>query len=379
MSTLTIAYFLSDSFIGGGERNIELLVKALGARCRPLIVARPGPPAMLFRRICPCVEEWDPVQLSLRHPLGFLRQSVRLRRLLGAHRVQVVHANDFADLNACWLGARLAGCRIVVHAQSMKNAEDFNWKTRLAARRAGCAICLSAAVERNLHELMPGLRTCIIPSAVDREQFAAEAVADGLTRADLGLSNDHFVVGMASRIARDKEQDVLVRAAPAIRAQIPNVRFLLVGATAGAGAGYYERLKAMIAERSLADVFRFTGHVENVAAHMNLMDVFVLTGRTEAFGRVLIEAMALKKPIVAPDACGVPELIQHGVNGLLYPPSEPARLAQHIIGLHAHPAERERLGRRAYEICGARYGLAEHVAAMTGVYEAVLDRGAEHT
>jgi glycosyltransferase involved in cell wall biosynthesis len=112
----------------------------------------------------------------------------------------------------------------------------------------------------------------------------------------------------------------------------------------------------------------FAGWREDIPEILSLCDVFALPSLGEHFGRVLIEAMAMGKAVVATNAGGVPEIVTHGETGLLVPPGDSTTLAEALLTLFRDLSLSARLGlaaRRRAETC---FGLSRHVEAVESVY-----------
>jgi glycosyltransferase involved in cell wall biosynthesis len=148
------------------------------------------------------------------------------------------------------------------------------------------------------------------------------------------------VVGFAGRIEPRKAPLDLVRAAPAIKAAVPGARVILVGDdTFATDAGYGGLVSASM------DVER-CGWVDDAASLMSHLDVLVLPSYEEPFGTVLAEAMAAGTPVVATTVGGLPEVVTHGVDGVLVPPGRPDALADGVLRVLA---DRDRMGAAARE------------------------------
>jgi glycosyltransferase involved in cell wall biosynthesis len=363
-----IAYFSAGEFIGGAERSLALLVHEVAKR-RKIVVFANSKTQALFQGVNIEVTEWPYITLSRKTFAQFLWQSLSISRKLRKMGVTTVHANDFRSLYGCWLAARLATRPLVAHNRNLWDIDDFSWKERLAIRATNQIVCISRAVENNLRHLLPLHNTTVVYNAIDANAFHRARATTAISREKLGWHAENFIVGMASRVSPDKEQHLLVEAARSLVPSIPTIRFLIVGATDGIGAEYFDGLRKLLHDYRLTDRFLFTGHVENPAPFINLMDVFVLTSRCEAFGRVLIEAMALGKPIVAANSGGVPEIVVHGENGLLFAPGSAEELMRHINHLYKHPIEREELGKAGEQTCRNRFTLTKHVASIEAIYQ----------
>ena len=111
---------------------------------------------------------------------------------------------------------------------------------------------------------------------------------------------------------------------------------------------------------------------------MALFDVFVLPSLGEHFGRVIVEAMAMEKPVVATGAGGVPEIVGHGITGLLVPPADPAALAAAILSLLEDPVRAVRLGAAGRRRAVSDFSLSGHVAAIERLYARMLGETGHH-
>ena len=107
---------------------------------------------------------------------------------------------------------------------------------------------------------------------------------------------------------------------------------------------------------------------DEVAAALWGHDVFVLPSRSEAFPNSVIEAMATGMPVVASDVGGIPELVEHGRNGLLVTPGRPDELAQAVIELLRRPSFARALGRKARVDVLARYSFDRMVEEFETLY-----------
>ena len=134
------------------------------------------------------------------------------------------------------------------------------------------------------------------------------------------------------------------------------------------GRGYAGKLQARAETLGLADRVHFHGHVDGVAARLQQANAILVTSRCEGLGRVTIEAMRTGVPIVATDAGGIPELIEHGRTGMLYPPGNARALAEAIEHLIASPQYAASLGTAAKAWASKRYGEAQFADAMEAAF-----------
>ena len=187
----------------------------------------------------------------------------------------------------------------------------------------------------------------------------------------LNADEDSVVVGIAARLNPVKDIPTLIRAFAKAHARQPKLRLLI----AGDGA-QLESLKRLAAQLGVADTVCFAGWLTDVDSFYHAIDVNTLTSLSETFPYSLTEGARAALPTVASRVGGVPYLIDHGVDGLLFPAQDVDALADHLANLADQPELRERLGRRLYEKSKAKYSIEATIDRQMDIYQAVLRRQA---
>ncbi len=243
--------------------------------------------------------------------------------------------------------------------------------TALPAR---VVVTVSHTVDRAQRRLLPRRPTTVIHPAVDTARFDARRIGDPpAVRRRLGLPEHGPIVGAVGRLDRWKGFHVLLDVAPRLLERHPGATLVLVGGPHELDPSYAEELHAQAARLGLGERVRLVGRQTNPEEWMQAMDVVVHTSRDEPFGMVVIEAMALGKPVVAAAEGGPAEIVTSGVDGLLAPHGDRPALAAAILRLLADERLRARLGaaaeRRAREFEVAqfarRFGAVLATAALT--------------
>jgi glycosyltransferase involved in cell wall biosynthesis len=366
------------SWLGGAEHSLLDLAAALDPERWRLAAAVPrGPLAERLRALGVEVSE-----LPL-HPLGRSWRPGRLGRTLAGLALGVpalrwrlrrgpiclLHANS----NAAGLYAILAagGRPVLWHSRDLRPLGRAGpW----LYRRSSVVIANSAAVRDHLlRECRGGDRVRVIHNGIDTDRFAPGRYSGAATRAFLGIAPHSLLVVLVAHLVPWKRHDLFLAAARIVAGEAPDARFVIVGGDpAGANHAWQRQLARLAAEPPLAGRVVFTGAVEDSAPFLEAADVLVHTAAAEPFGRVLVEAMALQRPVVAPDAGGAREIIRRGTDGFLVRPGDPHAFAAAVLRLSADPALRERFGRagRQHAVeCFDRRRMAFEVAAL---YEQTL-------
>ncbi|QDU78569.1 Putative teichuronic acid biosynthesis glycosyltransferase TuaC [Polystyrenella longa] len=208
-----------------------------------------------------------------------------------------------------------------------------------------------------------------IYSGMELEPFLNPSRTSEEMREELGIPDDAIVIGKVARLFELKGHEFLLQIAPELIQRHPNVRFLFVG-----DGVLREQMQQMIASRGLTDHFHFTGLVppHEVPHYLQAMDIVVHTSLREGLPRVLPQALLSKKPIIAFNLDGSPEVCRHEETGLLVEPESTSGLLEAITRLIETPALGQQLAERGYELCLPMFDHEEMTRQVRQVYERVL-------
>lgn len=306
------------------------------------------------------------------NPFATLLGTQDVVRLLRRERYDIVHAHCSLAGLAGRLAARWCGVpKIVftVHAFASR-PHQAAWKQRLALeieRRLDPYTdhyCVSTQIFHDQllqKKIAETRRVSIIPLGIE---LASVALSREQARARLGLPNDAAVVISAGRLESQKGLRYLIEAWSAVRRDVPGAMLVLLGD--GPLRGELESL----AERlNVRESIYFTGWRTDANELLAAGDLFCLPSLWEAFGYVLLEAMAAGIPIVASDVDGIPEVLMQGRLGKLVPAGDCSSLARAVADLLHDPAERHRLKQTGLQHVHSRYALAGMVEGYATLYE----------
>ena len=190
-------------------------------------------------------------------------------------------------------------------------------------------------------------------------------------RAKHAIPKDAFVFGVVAQYSRSKCQDVFLKAIALLLSSLPKGRarpyFLMAGPEAD--RGFLDELKALAASLGIQDQVRFLDFQANVGPVFASLDCLVLPSKQEAFGIVLLEAMALGKPCIVTRAGGAIEAVEEGKAGLWVEPLDEKGLAGAMVRLLQEPKLSESLGAFATLWVRERFSMARCVEEYQRVYE----------
>jgi glycosyltransferase involved in cell wall biosynthesis len=304
--------------------------------------------------------------------LGFAATVVQYARFLVNQRIALLHLNNSVTRAHDWmLAALLTRTPCVVHERGIN--DQFPSLARLLAPRLSAVICISDAVRCNLLEHRVSRSNLhVIVNGLDPERVKPERSREIVLRS-LGIADHQQIVGMVGNIREWKGQEVLVRALPAILARVPDVVCLFVGAATEADQPYAKRLRSIVADLSLGDHVVFAGYSANVADFLNVVNVAVHASvLPEPFGRVLLEAMAMEKPVVGSRSGAVPEIVDHGVTGYTFAPGDVDALASCVIDLLERPSAARAFGAAGHARLLERFSITANVSRTLRLYDEIL-------
>jgi len=214
-------------------------------------------------------------------------------------------------------------------------------------------------------KIAPDEKFTVIHSGIDLTAFSDSRINATVMREKLGIPPEAFVVGTAGRLTPIKGQRYLLEAAAVISQRIPDLFFVFLG-----DGELAPDLSQMGFSLGIKNVM-FLGWRQDVPEVMSTFDIFVLPSLNEGMGKVLVEAMALGKPIVASNVGGIPDLIIHNHNGLLVPPADVEGLVNSINILLHDPIKRKEMGDRG-RVLAADYSAEAMIQKIDRLYDEAI-------
>jgi len=298
--------------------------------------------------------------------LDSIRGLLQVRRIIEDEGVAIVHAHGIKmHLLVCALTSWVKA-RIIWHLHDFVSQRKFYRLYLLLAD-----VCPSLIMV-NSHAVAADLGTIrnvvVVHNGVDVHTFSPN---------NTGSRTDGFFhVGIVGILAPWKGHEVFLEAARRVSQRVSQVKFWVVGDEiydTDGHQGYRRQLEQWVSANGLQKQVQFTGFRPDVARVINSLDVIVHASvEPEPFGRILIEAMACGKPVIAANAGGVPEIVEHGINGLLVPPGDANQLAEMLLRLMSDDSERWRLAAAGRQRVEQSFSLMQQVGQIEAIYESLL-------
>ncbi len=238
------------------------------------------------------------------------------------------------------LAARLAGVRKVLSSR-----RDYGYwitpgylkATRFANRFVDGIVTNAPQVRKFTIEVeqAPAERVLVIYNGVDLEPLQRPG-PNLVLKAQLGIPAHHKVIALVANYRPIKRHDTLIKAAQRLMQHHPDISLLCVGSN-NSPDSYWEDMLALARSCGLGDRIHCSEAVGNIAEYLSIMDIGVNCSDSEGLSNAVIEYMATHVPTIVSDGGGNPDLVTHGVNGLIYPVGNDEILAQHMRDLLENP------------------------------------------
>jgi len=303
--------------------------------------------------------------------ISFVRMVRFLSVFIARNHVTLVHVNSLTGSQYGILASKLSGVPCVLHSRDILRFKLDRFSSLLLNSAEAVVACSSftrqTLIDAGIHQ--DRIRVILNP-AIDPEEARDGAKASGRVRKELAGGKETPLVGLIARIVRYKRHEDFIRAASEVIKKMPNVKFLIIGDIVD--EEYFRYLNNLVKELKLNNRVIFVGFRHDILSVIGALDVVVLCSVKEAFGRVLIEAMAMGKPIVATDSGGIRETVVHGETGILVPDKDPYALSRGILDIILDKDMAETLGKNGQRKAFEHFSIEAHVRAVESLYENIL-------
>jgi glycosyltransferase involved in cell wall biosynthesis len=359
--------------IGGAERELLVMLERLPQRgYRPIVACPDGGPLaqkLVRRGVETRVAPMPPWRKLFAYPKR--PAAVRaLRDVIAAVRPALIHVNDI-----WWVPQTLravGGVRIPILAHVRQEIEPPKVR-RYELDKVDLVFPVSRQIQQSLEAggVLPE-RLKVLHSGIDMSRIPDQD--DGReVRRRFDIPADALVLGTVANLFARKGYDVMLRALPAIVTALPNVHYVIVGS---GDAAYETRLRTVVKDLRLERRVHFAGFQDPVYPCLAAMDLYVHPALMEGFGIAVLEAMAMRKPVVATTAGGLPEIVQDGETGILVPPGDADALARAVSSLLPDSARCRQFGEAGRARVAVHFTVEAMMDRLTSGYETLLGHAA---
>lgn len=366
--------------LGGAEYSLESLVKSMDSNRYRYTVALPSPGPFAdrlknngiqvdFVRL----ESWrwwiKTPQQKLKYFLTLPLQIISLIRwlvYLQLNRPGLIHFNINRIIEPV-LAAKILGIHTVMHFRDIPSRIDshFIFGLNIFYKIMNLADLWIANSSATFIDIKSKRQDKIfnIPNGIDLENFdLLSAKNKDYSR----VNKSKITVAMIALLVPWKNHVGLLKLASIITEHYKNIELLIVG---NGELDYRQKLEEIIHNFEIEDHVKFLGYQNNIPALLNSVDILIHTTEKEPFGRVFLEAMAARKPVVAFNSGGASEIVVNGETGILVPNGEIDAMAQAVLSLIDDPVKRKNMGEAGRKRVVKLFSISRHVENVERVYK----------
>ncbi len=289
----------------------------------------------------------------------------------------LIHVNNEPLCNrAAVLAGKLLSVPVVAHVRGDQQGSPL---MHSLFKLPDYFIAVSRWVSESIGRIgVPARKRTYIYDGIELDKLDLRADGQAFRRR-YGIREDAFVVGLVGLLIPWKGQRLFIEAINLLAQEMPDAAYAIVGDTPEECRYFEAELRKLVDAPSLKGRVVFTGHVGDMAAVYNGLDV-VLSASTspEPLGTMIIEAMTMARPVIAPNHGGAVEMVEDGVTGLLFKPGDAGDLAAKIGQLHGDPELARHLGQTARAQALKVFAIREHVQQVQNVYDDMLGVSGTH-
>jgi len=381
-SVVKILHIHTLPVISGSGINTFLTMQGMkGSRYESVLACAPGGALIELIQRHGMSVKLVPSLVQPLHPLKDALAVLDLTRHLLRSPCHVVHTHNSKAGFIGRLSAKLARVPVIVHTVHgfAFHEQEASWRQilfrnleRIASHWCDKMIFISqplvdwALKERIGHpEKMVRIYSGIEP---DRFQPVSEKDKQRL-RQKWGLGEQDAVIGIVSKLWEGKGHELLIRAFQRIKREKGEARLVIVGE-----GDLMESLRSLVQRLDLSGAVILTGFLAEVPQIIATFDVAVLPSYFEGMGRVLLEAMAMEKPVVGTRVGGIPDLIEEGVNGFLVSPGNEEELASALLKVLNDKTLAAKMGDAGRKKMTDRFSADTMVRSIEKIYVELLEK-----
>ncbi|MEN6426277.1 MAG: glycosyltransferase family 4 protein [Phycisphaerales bacterium] len=352
---IRVLYCILDNRFGGPHRLAQAVARRLredgietlfltghkgGETWRP-----DGFPSYVCKHI-QCFRRRSPIRNFLVFSVMLPYTLWRLCGIIRSNAIDIVHVDgvtNFVPALAAWLTGR----RIVWLYNDYLPRPLRPVLMPLITRLASTFLVQGECLKRQYTAGNPRLRdkAVVLYSCTDVSRFTPDGQSTELRqriRRQFGIPADCLFVGTIRNVNRFKGITYFIEAAGRVKSRVPSAKFAVVGRRLDTDPEYWDQVQQLTEQLGLKQDVVFTGFCEDIPAILSALDVFVLASIEESCPVALLEAMAMKVPVVATSVGAVSEMVDHGRTGFVVPPGDAGAIAEAVLAIVAKPRDQVR-------------------------------------
>jgi glycosyltransferase involved in cell wall biosynthesis len=305
-----------------------------------------------------------------------LLKQFALKKIIDEIKPDLVHLNNgYACMHEWMLACNLWGIKVLAHDRGTEY--PCNMQTKLFVRLLDVIMCVSDSFKDNVvrqHLKPKRIRRVYDGIRVDSFKGVSPAENDRVKK-EFGFRDGQFVVGIVGNIIRWKGQLVVLQAIKEVKKAIPDIKCLIIGKVAQRSEDYKTELDAYVRNNNLGENIIFTGYRTDIPNILSVLNILIHASvDPEPFGLVVLEGMAMRKPVIATNVGGPAEIVVQNETGVLVPPNDAESMADAIVDCLSNKDKAREMGERGRQRFVEMFSSDKMVEETEKVYEEIFQQ-----
>jgi glycosyltransferase involved in cell wall biosynthesis len=356
------------NFVGGGEHSFFNLISCIRNHFHPVVIVPEN--GSVGNRFQKQNIHTQVIPLSKIRPWLFPSIFKTVRRLIIVAKnakISLLYANGSRPAFYGGIVGKALKIPVIWHCRIAE--KDYGLDSVLS-RLSNLIIVNSGVTARRFSEQIQ-CKIQIIYNGIDTQWLKEEGICRDHVQAP-----DGKILLVVARVSKCKRHDLALNAFEEIAGAHPDLHLVLIGAKDPFEDEWWNYLHNRTSDSPLAERIHWIGHVEDIRSWYRAASILLLPSDNESFGRVLVEAMACKVPVVATAAGGIPEIVRHGKDGILVPVGKSQEMANAIKQILKDDSIKTKMSQSAEERA-KKFSHESHIRAIISTFEETL--GIEQT
>ncbi len=302
------------------------------------------------------------------HPIAISKLTQLIRR----EGIDIIHCQHSKDIATVVPAKKLSGehSPIVLSKRVGSYVTKKDAFHRFTYSNIDRVLAISNVIHKNVLDTTPLSpdRVLTLHDAVDTEIFSLAHASRKRVRQEFGFDDETFVIGFVGRFSPGKGHEEFIEAADLLNRKYGNIHFLVVGEASHGEQAYEQRIRSLSRTLKLDGVVHFIGYRKDIPDVMAAFDVFAFPSHAEAFGVVLIEAMAMERAVVSTNCDGVLDIVVDGETGIYFKPRNVQQLVAAIERLGADADLREKMGKAGRKRVEELFDQRKQIGKLEEIY-----------
>jgi len=294
-------------------------------------------------------------------------------KFIKTHNIDLIHANNYPSVTDWLIISKLLRIKIVSHLRGFYYISNFS---KMLVKYYDRIIATSKWVADQMKEQkIVSENVVLIHNGIDIDTFQINKISCENILKEWNIPENTPIIGVIGNIRKWKGQHVAIEATKLLVDKYKNIRCILVGniSNSNEDTEYFEYLKELVTKYNIKENILFAGFRNDILDIIFNLDILVHTSiLPEPFGRVILEGMILRKPVIATNQGGPLEIIENAVSGILIPPEDPKSLSDNISFLLENKYYSNMMGENARRRIEEKFNIIKTVKKIEELYSSLL-------